>query len=123
MDAVQWIWIAGALIAGAAVGVAGCHRVMGRSISRLNERLLRSEQARVGAVERSMQAREQIGKLNQAIDELRKQLTRRSADDERRERAARAEESLQQAAAAEKTLMLPRSSQLQAFADTQPVER
>lgn len=123
MDAVQWIWIAGALLAGAAIGVAGCHGVMGRTVSRLNERLVRSEQARAGAVERSMQAREQVARLNQAIDELRKQLTRRSAEDERRERAARAEESLQQAAAEERTLILPRHSPLQAFADTQTFER
>ena len=123
MNAVQWIWIASALLAGAALGAAACHWVLRRSIGRLNERLVRSEQARAGAVERSTQAREQVAKLNQAIDELRKQLTRRSAEDERRERAARAEESLQQAAAEDKTIILPRNSTLQAFADTQTLER
>ena len=123
MNAVQWIWIASALLAGAALGAAACHWVLRRSIGRLNERLVRSEQARAGAVERSTQAREQVAKLNQAIDELRKQLTRRSAEDERRERAARAEESLQQAAAEDKKIILPRNSTLQAFADTQTLER
>ncbi|HET9822809.1 MAG TPA: hypothetical protein VFQ16_13390 [Burkholderiaceae bacterium] len=123
MNAVHWIWIASALLAGAALGAASCHWFLRRTITRLNDRLVRSEQARAGAIERSTQAREQVAKLNQAIDELRKQLTRRSAEDERRERTARAEESLKQASAEDKTIILPRHSTLQAFADTQTLER
>lgn len=123
MNVVQWIWIASALLAGSVLGAAVCYGVLRRTIARLNERLVRSEQARAGAVERSMQAREQVAKLNQSIDELRKQLTRRGTEDEKRERAARAEESLQQATAEDKTIILPRNATLQAFADTQTLER
>ncbi len=123
MDAVQWMGVAGALMAGTVFGAAGCHWYLSRAIARLNDRLARSEQARAGAVERSAQAREQIAKLNEANTELRKLHTRRSAEEEKRERAARAEESLKHAAAEDKTIIMPRQATLQAFADTQTLER
>ncbi len=123
MDVVQWFWIVGAAVAGAVVGAAGCHWHLGRAIAHLNDRLARSEQARAGAVERSMQAREQIAKLNEAITELRKAHTRRPAEESRSERTARAEQALSQVAAEDKTILMPRTATLQAFADTQTLER
>ena len=123
MDLVQSLWIAGAAVAGAALGAFTCHRHLSRVIVRLNDRLVRSEQARAGAIERSAQAREQIAKLNEAISELRKAHTRRPAEESRGERTARAEEALSQAAAEDRTILMPRTASLQAFADTQTLER
>jgi hypothetical protein len=119
MEALHWIWTAGAAIVGALIGAVACHWVLGRTIAQLQNRLMRSEQARVGAVERSAQAREQIAQLNRAITELRKaHTTRRSPDDERRERAAQAEEALKRAA--DDDGASARREPLQAFADTEP---
>lgn len=119
MEALQWISMAGSAIGGLLVGAAACHRYLGRTIAELQDRLMRSEQARVGAVERSAQAREQIAQLNRAITELRKAHTHRTPSEDRRDRTARAEEALRQAGGADGAGGSGREP-LQAFADTQP---
>jgi hypothetical protein len=79
MDSLQWLWIAGAALAGAAVGVAVCHWQMNRTVELLRQRIERAEQARNGAIERSAQAREQIAQLNQAIAAMRRTHSARAA--------------------------------------------
>jgi hypothetical protein len=124
MDSLQWLWIAGAALAGAAAGVAVCHWQMSRTIELLRQRMERAEQARNGAIERSAQAREQIAQLNQAIAAMRRTHSARasasvampSADDRR----AHAEKALSDARP--DTAPAPRSQLPQAFRDPEVLE-
>jgi TolA-binding protein len=132
MDSSFWIWITAAAATSAALGALACFVVVRRSQVLLQDRLVRTEQARNGAVERSAQAREQIAQLNQAIDDLRRTHSMRPApgtpvvrtsEELRAERRARAEKALR-AAGGDATLVLPRdNAPIQAFADTQTLDR
>jgi hypothetical protein len=124
MDPLPLLLMLGSAVIGALVGAAACFWPLSRSIAGLRARLERSEQARNGAVERSAQAREQIAQLNRAISELRRthtpHMTPGSASAAPQDLAA-AREQVERALAAgdEKTLVLPRRENVQAFADTQ----
>jgi len=131
MDGSFWIWIVVAAATSAALGALICFVVLKRTQALLQERLVRTEQARNGAVERSAQAREQIAQLNRAIDELRRAHSMRPAagapvaqrsEEQRADRRERAEKALRDASADAATLVLPRAP-LQVFADTLPLER
>ena len=105
---------AGAAVAGAVVGAAACYWPLSRVMLQLRLRLERSEQARAGAVERSVAAREQIAQLNRAITELRRAHSHRTAQEAKRE-------VLEQALAEHgpQTLTMPATSSVHGFADTQ----
>ncbi|MES2959180.1 MAG: hypothetical protein V4792_13400 [Pseudomonadota bacterium] len=114
MDPLPLLAIAGAAVGGALAGAAACYWPLSRVIAELRVRLERSEQARNGAVERSAQAREQIGQLNRAITELRRTHSAHTSQVASREQV---EKTL--AAGDDDTLVLPRREPVQAFADTQ----
>lgn len=129
MDGLYWT-IAAVALGSAALGAGACFVVMRRGQAALQERIVRAEQARNGAVERSAQAREQIAQLNRAIDEMRRAHSMRPAagkpvasttEEQRAERHARAEQALREAGG-DATLVLPRGP-LQVFADTLPFAR
>jgi hypothetical protein len=126
MDSLQWLWIAGAALAGAAVGVAVCHWQMNRTVELLRQRIERAEQARNGAIERSAQAREQIAQLNQAIAAMRRTHSARAATQlaapAPEDRRACAEKALADARPDDKTLVLARPELPQAFRDTEVLE-
>ena len=97
-----------------------------QKIDQLQQRLLRSEEARNGAIERSVHAREQIAQLSKAISDLRKaHHTVRSSPvstpavsaDERRALAERALE-----AAAAYDAKSQSSGKVVLFANTEPME-
>ena len=90
MDTLQLLGLAGAAIAGGLVGAASCYWPLSRAIVQLRLRLERSEKVRAGAVERSVQAREQIAQLNRAISELRRAHSRRAVQDAVHEPTTRA---------------------------------
>ena len=72
MQSLQLIQICVSALGGCVVG-AIAHRWLSRQkTEQLQQRLLRSEEARNGAIERSVQAREQIAQLSKAISDLRK---------------------------------------------------
>lgn len=134
MDGSFWFWIVVAGATSAALGALVCFVVLKRSQAQLQDRLIRTEQARNGAVERSAQAREQIAQLNKAIDELRRAHSMRPADSapvaaaseaqQRAERRARAEKALREANSDAATLVIKRGDgPLQVFADTLPLDR
>jgi TolA-binding protein len=114
MDIFHLLGLAGAAMAGAVAGAAVCYWPLSRVIVQLRLRLDRSEQARTGAVERSVQAREQIAQLNRAITELRRSHSHLSVQEAQREQMDKALSESEQ-----KTLALPGRDSVQAFADTQ----
>jgi hypothetical protein len=126
MDSLQWLWIAGAALAGTAAGVAVCHWQMSRTVELLRQRIERAEQARNGAIERSAQAREQIAQLNQAIAAIRRTHSARASTPQAaptpEDRRARAEKALADARSDDKTLVLARPELPQAFRDTEVLE-
>jgi hypothetical protein len=110
-------------------GVAGAAAIRWHSrqkIDQLQQRLLRSEEARNGAIERSMHAREQIAQLSKAISDLRKahhtvrstpiSEPKTSAD----ERRALAERALEAAAAHD--AKASSSGKVVLFANTEPMQ-
>lgn len=134
MDGSFWFWIVVAGATSAALGAFVCFIALKRSQAQLQDRLVRTEQARNGAVERSAQAREQIAQLNRAIDELRRTHSMRptasaptapvSDEQQRAERRARAEKALREASSEAATLVMRREDgPMQVFADTLPLER
>ena len=126
MQSLQLIQVCVATLVGSVVGAAA-HRWLSRQkVDQLQQRLFRSEEARNGAIERSVQAREQIAQLSKAISDLRKaHHTVRSAPvstpaisaDERRALAERALE-----AAAEHDAKSASSGKVVLFANTEPME-
>ncbi len=126
MQSLQLIQLCAAALGGSIVGVAA-HRWFNRQkIDQLQQRLLRSEEARNGAIERSVQAREQIAQLSKAISDLRKaHHTVRSGPvstpavsaDERRALAERALD-----AAAAYDAKSASSGKVVLFANTEPME-
>jgi hypothetical protein len=115
MDLLQLLALAGAAVAGALSGAAACYWPLSRAMVQLRQRLERSEQARAGAVERSVAAREQIAQLNRAITELRRAHSHRTVQ------AAKLE--LLEQTMAESGQTAPTAPSIpdaaQAFADTQ----
>lgn len=89
MDTLQLLGLAGAAIAGGLVGAASCYWSLSRVIVQLRLRLERSEKVRAGAVESSVQAREQIAQLNRAIAALRRAHSHRAVHDAAREPTTR----------------------------------
>lgn len=125
MQSLQLIQVCVATLGGGAVG-AVAHRWLSRQkIDQLQQRLLRSEEARNGAIERSVQAREQIAQLSKAISDLRKahhtvrsnpvSASAMSAD----ERRALAERALEAAAAHD--AKSASSGKVVLFANTEPM--
>jgi TolA-binding protein len=103
---------------GAIAGAALCWVPMSRTAALLRERAERAEQARNGAIERSVQARDQIAQLNKAITDLRRAHSLRGqAASSAEERRAAAEKALAEARGDDRTLALPRAPAL--FADTE----
>ncbi len=112
---------------GILLGAAVCSWLGRQKIDRLQQQLARSEEARNGAIERSMKAREQIGQLSKAISDLRKahhtvrtgaasEPATTSAD----ERRALAERALD-AAAAHDAKAAPAGGKVVLFANTEPM--
>jgi hypothetical protein len=125
VQSLQLIQVCVATLGGGAVG-AVAHRWLSRQkIDQLQQRLLRSEEARNGAIERSVQAREQIAQLSKAISDLRKahhtvrsnpvSASAMSAD----ERRALAERALEAAAAHD--AKSASSGKVVLFANTEPM--
>jgi chromosome segregation ATPase len=116
METLQILLMAGGVVAGAVAGAAATYWPLRRQVAELRARLERSEQARTGAVERSAQAREQIAQLNRAITDLRRT---HAPPPPPKVNSARAEVERALAEGDKKTLMLPQSDAVQAFADTE----
>ena len=72
MQSLQLIQLCVAALGGSAIGAVAYRWHSRQKIDQLQQRLLRSEEARNGAIERSMHAREQIAQLSKAISDLRK---------------------------------------------------
>jgi hypothetical protein len=130
MQSLQLFQLGVSALGGSVVG-AVAHRWLSRQkIDQMQQRLLRSEEARNGAIERSVQAREQIAQLSKAISDMRKaHHTTRSASastpsttaDERR---ALAERALSAAADcdAKSASASASSGKVVLFANTEPME-
>lgn len=129
MQSLQLIELGVSALGGSVVG-AVAHRWFSRQkVDQMQQRLLRSEEARNGAIERSVQAREQIAQLSKAISDLRKahhtvrsgpvSSPATSAD----ERRALAERALAAAADCDAKSSSPASSgKVVLFANTEPME-
>ena len=125
MQSLQLIQLCVAALGGGVIG-AVAHRWLSRQkIEQMQQRLLRSEEARNGAIERSVQAREQIAQLSKAISDLRKAhhtvrsspvSTATTSADERRALAERA-----LAAAADYDAKSASSGKVVLFANTEPM--
>jgi hypothetical protein len=72
MQAIHLIELSLAALGGGVVGALGYRFRAQQQLRLMQQRLLRSEEARNGAIERSANAREQIGQLSKAISELRR---------------------------------------------------
>jgi hypothetical protein len=112
-----------AALGGGVAGAVGCRLHLRQQMSLLQQRLLRSEEARNGAIERSANAREQIAQLSKAISELRR--THRPA----RAAAPAASNAQERRAAAEHALAQASDGQDRAdqsgrvvFANTEPMQ-
>lgn len=102
MQAIHLIHICLAALGGGVAGAIGYRFHARQQISVLQQRLLRSEEARNGAIERSANAREQIAQLSKAISELRRshqpaRTAAKPAQSSAEERRAAAERALAQA--------------------------
>jgi hypothetical protein len=129
VQSLHLIQLCAAALGGSIVGAVAHHWHSRQKIDQLQQRLLRSEEARNGAIERSAHAREQIAQLSKAITDLRKaHHTVRSGSagsaavaptsaDERRVLAERALE-----AAAASDAKSPSSGKVVLFANTEPME-
>jgi hypothetical protein len=72
VQAIHWFLIGAAVLAAGALGAAATHWQARQKLANLQQRLLRSEEARNGAIEHSARAREQIAQLSKAITDLRR---------------------------------------------------
>jgi hypothetical protein len=129
MQSLQLIQLCASALGGSVAG-AMTHRWLSRQkIEQMQQRLLRSEEARNGAIERSVQAREQIAQLSKAISDLRKAHhtvrsgpvgdTATTSADERR---ALAERALAAAANYDAKPASAASGKVVLFANTEPME-
>ena len=126
MQSIHLIQLCVAALGGGLLGAAMSRWLGRQKIEQLQQRLARSEEARNGAIERSVQAREQIGQLSKAISDLRRthHTVRQgpvsdpaSSADERRALAERALE-----AAAAHDAKSASSGKVVLFANTEPME-
>jgi len=126
VQSLHLIQLCAAALGGSIVGVM-VHRWHSRQkVDQLQQRVLRSEEARNGAIERSVQAREQIAQLSKAISDLRRahhtvrsspvNAPATSAD----ERRALAERALEAASACD--AKSASSGKVVLFANTEPME-
>lgn len=113
MNTLDLLLFAAAAFAGAVFATLFCQWRASRSLARLQALLTQSEQARQAAVERSDQARLQIGQLSRALADM--QMARKRLAAEVRPPAPPKVPSLAEPA----TLVLPRREMPKAFADTQ----
>jgi hypothetical protein len=126
VQSIHLIQLCVAALGGSLVGAAVCNWLGRQKINQLQQRLARSEEARNGAVERSVHAREQISQLSKAISDLRKahHTARSSAVGEPAtsadERRALAERALEAAAAHD--AKSASSGKVVLFANTEPME-
>jgi hypothetical protein len=126
VQSIHLIQVCVAALVGGLLGAAVCGWLGRQKIDQLQQRLARAEEARNGAIERSVHAREQIAQLSKAISDLRKaHHTARSTPaaepaapsaDERRALAERALE-----AAAAHDAKSPSSGKVVLFANTEPM--
>ena len=72
VQAIHLIELSLAALGGGVVGAVGYRFRAQQQLRLMQQRLLRSEEARNGAIERSANAREQIAQLSKAISELRR---------------------------------------------------
>jgi hypothetical protein len=72
VQAIHLIELSLAALGGGVVGALGYRFRVLQQLRLLQQRLLRAEEARNGAIERSAHAREQIAQLSKAISELRR---------------------------------------------------
>jgi hypothetical protein len=129
VQSLQLIQLCAAALGGSIIGAVAHHWHGRQKIDQLQQRLLRSEEARNGAIERSANAREQIAQLSKAISEMRKaHHTARSgsigsaasATSTADERRALAERALDAAAASD--AKSASSGKVVLFANTEPME-
>ncbi len=126
MQSIHLIQLCGAALVGGLLGAGVCGWLGRQKIDQLQQRLVRSEEARNGAIERSVHAREQIGQLSKAISDLRKahHTARSSPASEPAtsagERRALAERALEAAAAHDAKSSGP-SGKVVLFANTEPM--
>jgi hypothetical protein len=127
VQSIHLIQICVAALVGGLLGAAVCGWLGRQKIDQLQQRLARSEEARNGAIERSVHAREQIGQLSKAISDLRKAHhtarhgTAGEAAASADERRALAERALQ-AAATHDAKSSVSSGKVVLFANTEPME-
>jgi hypothetical protein len=128
VQAFHLVLILAAALAGALIGAVACRRHMRQRLAQLQQRLTRSEEARNGAIERGVQAREQLAQLSKAIADIRKSHqpvrdARPSPVHAGEERRATAERALEEARAADGTsTAAPQAGKPALFADTQLME-
>jgi thioesterase domain-containing protein len=126
VQSIHLIQICVAAVVGGLLGAAVCGWLGRQKIDQLQQRLARSEEARNGAIERSVHAREQIGQLSKAISDLRRahhtvrQNPLGEATTSADERRALAERALEAAAAHD--ARSASSGKVVLFANTQPME-
>jgi hypothetical protein len=126
VQSIHLIQLCVAALGGSLLGAAVCSWLGRQKIDQLQQRLARSEEARNGAIERSMHAREQIGQLSKAISDLRKahHTVRQGPASEPAtnadERRALAERALEAAAAHD--AKSASSGKVVLFANTEPME-
>jgi hypothetical protein len=127
VQSIHLIQICVAALVGGLLGAAVCGWMGRQKIDHLQQRLARSEEARNGAIERSVHAREQIGQLSKAISDMRRAhhagrpgpvTEPATSADERRALAERA----LTAAAAHDTKSSASSGKVVLFANTEPME-
>jgi hypothetical protein len=113
MNTLTLLLFATAALGGAVFASLWCQWRASRSLARLQALLAQSEQSRQAAVERSDQARIQVGQLSRALADL--QMARKRLAAEAHPPATPKVPSLAEPA----TLVLPRREMPKAFADTQ----
>jgi hypothetical protein len=127
VQAIHLIELSLAALGGSIVGALGYRFRARQQLRLLQQRLLRSEEARNGAIERSANARDQIAQLSKAISELRRAHQPARAATATRPNAGTAEE---RRAAAEQALARAgegrhesnQASEPVVFAATQPMQ-
>jgi hypothetical protein len=125
VQAIQLIELSLAALGGGVVGALGYRFRAQQQLNLLQQRLLRSEEARNGAIERSANAREQIAQLSKSISELRRAhqparaAAARPSTSTAEERRAAAEQALARAAEGRSD---DKASEPMVFAATQPMQ-
>jgi hypothetical protein len=128
VQSIHLIQVCVAALVGGLLGAAVCGWLGRQKIDQLQQRLARSEEARNGAIERSVHAREQIGQLSKAISDLRRAHHPARANPvgepatSAGERRALAERALEAAATHDAKLASSGKGKVVLFANTEPME-